>query len=85
MGRKVEVQRRAVLDPSLPFSMFQMYRLSSSMLPRALAQAMRTGRARGLSWGWGSRASWCEITSLLAGHLNGQSLHSSAVAATYSE
>lgn len=59
MGRKVEVQRRAVLDPSLPFSMFQMYRLSSSMLPRALAQAMRTG------------------------HLNGQSLHSSAVAATY--
>ncbi|OBS72895.1 hypothetical protein A6R68_12563 [Neotoma lepida] len=37
----------------------KMYRLTSFMLPRALAQAMRTG------------------------HLNGRSLHSSAVAATY--
>ncbi|EDM12321.1 NADH dehydrogenase (ubiquinone) Fe-S protein 8 (predicted), isoform CRA_b [Rattus norvegicus] len=33
-----------------------MYRLSSSVLPRALAQAMRTGRTGGFSWGWGTEA-----------------------------
>lgn len=65
--------------------MFQMYRLSSSVLPRALAQAMRTGRTGGFSWGWGTELPGMKSPLLLAGHLNGQSLHSSAVAATYSE
>lgn len=58
------------------------------MLPRALAQAIGTGRTGGLSWGGraklpAERSQQQSVTFLLAGHLNG--LHSSAVAATYSE
>lgn len=42
-----KVLRRADLDPSPPLlSMFQMYRLTSVMLPRAVAQAVRAGRTR---------------------------------------
>ncbi|CAH6793455.1 Ndufs8 [Phodopus roborovskii] len=64
-----------------------MYRLTSLMLPRAWAQAMHTGTTREPFLGLGDKLSGMksqkQSVTLLAGHLSGRSLHSSAVAATY--
>lgn len=71
--------------PHLPcFLCPQMRCLTTPMLLRALAQAARTGRTRGAPCR-SMQSQLHSITPLLAGHPSGRSLHSSAVAATYSE
>lgn len=71
--------------PHLPHFLYpQMRCLTTPMLLRALAQAARTGRTRGAP----CPSMWSQLHSinpLLAGHPSSRSLHSSAVAATYSE
>lgn len=82
-----------VCDPPMPpvFSCLQMHCLTAGTLLRALAQAARAGRSRGAFPGCGGAQSPSmslqlhSLSPLLAGPPSGRSLHSSAVAATYSE
>ena len=83
---------RSGTHPCLPpFSCPQMHCLTTATLLRALAQAARAGRTRGAFLGaQGGPASRCEaaadsVIPPLPGHPSGRSLHSSTVAATYSE